>query len=155
MQKDINRRLLLLVITLLVLLIGVTIYYESALRGVLSRYNKNQEIFGDLTANAVIEEFNKTSNLKENVQKYKQYLEKRYDELNSLNNKLKDEIESLKTELSIVKSQIEYQKAKEIGPTEQFRLFQNKNDEINKLRKKVTELCSKLDALNISEKECN
>ena len=153
-QKDFNKRLFILVIVLLILLSAFTIYYEVTLRSVLGKYNKDQEIYGEFTANIVVNELNKTSNLKENVQKYKEYLEKKYDDLNSLNQNLKGEIENLKAELSLVKSQIEYQKAKEIGPTSQFRLFQEKVDEIDRLKKKIMELCSKLEADNASDSAC-
>ena len=132
MQKDINKRLLVLVIVLLVLLTSFTIYYTFTFTSLLNRYNKNQEVFGELTANAIIDQFNKTS-----VQTYKDYLERRYNDLSTLNKKLNDEIISLKSEIIVLKSQIEYQKAKDIGPTEQFRLFQSKNDEINKLKNKI------------------
>ena len=153
-QKDINKRLLVLVIVLLILLSSITIYYEAALRHVLNKYNKDHEIYGEFTANVVINEFNKTSNMKENAQKYKEYLEKRYDDLNTLNDNLRKNIEGLRAELNLVKSQIDYQKAREVGPTEQFRLFQNKNEEISKLRIIIKQLCTKLGAYNASDANC-
>jgi len=153
-RKDIDKRLLLFVVMLLVLLASLTIYYEVRLASMSKRYNKDQQIFGGLTADAVIEQFNKTSNLKENVLRYKEYLEKRFDELNTLNKNLKNEVEGLKAELTLVKSQIEYRKAKELGPTEQFRLFQSRNDEITKLKEKTRELCSTLKSYNISDDNC-
>ena len=149
MQKDINKRLLVLVIVLLVLLASFTIYYTLSFTNLLKRYNKNQEIFGEITANAIIDQFNKTS-----VQTYKDYLERRYNDLSTLNKKLRDEIVNQKSELIHIQSQLEYQKAKEIGPTEQFRLFQSKNDEISRLNDKVKELCSELQAHNITDKNC-
>lgn len=154
-KRDINKSLLISIMVLLILLAAITIYYEAAVRKILGKYNKNQEIFGGLTANAVFEESNITSSIKENVLKYKEYLEKRYDSLNTMNQDLKAEIESLKAELMLIKSQIEYQKAKDIGPTENFRLFQNKNEEIDKLKKKVDELCFEFKSLNLSSKECD
>ena len=153
-KRDIDKRLLFLVIVLLVLLTLVTIYYEITLRSLKNRYNKSQEIFGGLTADAVLEEFNKTSSIKEMVQNYKEYLEKRYDDLNTMNKNLKIQIEELNAELRLVKSQIEYQKAKEAGPTEQFRLYQNKNEDINKLKEKIKELSSKVQSVNISDRNC-
>ena len=148
-QKDIDKRLLFMVITLLILLTAVTIYYAFAFEKLLKRYNKNQEVFGEITANAVVEQFNKTS-----FQNYKEYLESRYDELNTLNKNLRSELVDVKYELILLKSQIEYQKAREIGPTEQFRLFQSKNDEINKLNEKVKELCSDIEYHNMTNKQC-
>ena len=153
-QKDVDKRLLFLVIVLLILLTSVIIYYEVTLRSLKYRYNKNQEIFGGLTANAIREETNKTSSLKEMVGKYKEYLEKKYDDLSMLNKNLKNQIEELNAELTLVKSQVEYQKAKEVGPTENFRLFQNKNEEISKLKEKVKELCSEFEVSNITSKGC-
>ena len=154
MQRDVDKRLLFLVITLLALLIMSIIYYEITLGNVKNEYNKNQEIFGGLTADAVLEEFNKTSSIKETFQKYREYLEKKYDELNTLNKNLKNQIDELNAELTIVKSQVEYQKARDVGPTEHFRLFQSKNEEINKLKEKLKELCSEFEAKNITSKGC-
>ena len=148
-QKDIDKRLLFMVITLLILLTAVTIYYAFAFEKLLKRYNKNQEVFGEITANAVVEQFNKTS-----FQNYKEYLESRYDELNTLNKNLRSELVDVKYELILLKSQIEYKKASDIGPTEQFRLFQSKNDEINKLNEKVKELCSDIEERNMTNKQC-
>lgn len=154
MQRDVDKRLLFLVISLLMLLVIIVIYYEINLNGITDKYNKYQKIFGGLTADAMIEEFNRTSSLKESVRKYKEYLEKRYDEMDTINKNLKNEIENLKAELTLVKSQIEYQKAKEIGPTEHFRLFQNKNEEIANLKKAIKGICEKLFALNASDRDC-
>ena len=148
-QKDVNKRLLVFVIVLLVLLTSFTIYYTVTFTNLLKRYNKNQEIFGELTANAIIEQFNKTS-----VQTYKDYLERKYDDLNTMNKNLQNEIINLKYQILVLKSQVEYQKAKDAGPTEQFRLFQSKNSEIGKLNDKVKELCSELAANNITGREC-
>ena len=153
-QRDVNKRLIFLVVLLLVLLTVSTIYYGFTLKNLLDRYNKDQEIFGKITSNTVINDLNTSSNLQKKVKVYKEYIENRYDELNTLNNNLKNEVERLKAELNLVNSQIEYQKAKEIGPTENFRLFQSKNDEINKLRGQVKGLCSQLETHNISNKDC-
>ena len=153
-KRDIDKRLLFLVIVLLVLSTSVIIYYELTLRNLKSRYNKSQEIFGGLTADAILEEFNKTSSIKEMVEKYRENVERKYDELNTINKNLRNEIENLQAELRLVKSQIEYQKAKDISPTEQFRLYQNKNEEISKLKEKIKELCSKLQSANISDIDC-
>ncbi len=155
LTKDVNKSLLVLVIFFLILFIVFTAYYENSIRNILKRYNKDQEIFGGLTANAVIEEFNKTSNLKENVQKYKEYLENRYDELSMLNENLKSENENLKAELGLIKSSTEYQKVKEIRPTQQFLLYQSKVEEIGRLKKRINELCLGFKALNVTMKECD
>lgn len=154
-QKDINRGLLVFVIILLVLLTSFTIYYEVTFTKLSSKYKKYQDIFGDVTGNAVAEDSNKTFAISQNVQKYKAFLDKKYDELSNANNALKNQVESLNSELRLIKSQIEYQKAREIGPTENFRLFQAKIEENNKLRSKVEYLCSELKLLNASGKECS
>lgn len=153
-QKDIDRRLLVFVIILLILLTSFTIYYDISFNKLFKQYSRYQEIFGGLTADAVIEEFNKTSNLRENVQKYKEYVEKRYDELNTINQNLKNENEKLRAQIRLIKSEIEYQKAREISPTQPFLLYQSKVEEIVKLKGKMKELCLKLKALNISDNNC-
>ncbi len=154
MQKDINRRLLILIIALLVLYSATTIYYETRLSKLKLGYEIEQEIFGGLSPNAVLQELNSTSDLRENVQKYKEYLEKKYNDLDTLNDNLKKEVESLQAELRLIKSQIDYQKAKEIGPTEQFRLFQSRTEEIVKLKEKIKELCKDFKAYNITNIYC-
>ena len=154
MQKDINRRLLILVIALLVLYSATTIYYETRLTKLTNRYKTEQKIFGGLSPDAVLQELNSSSDLRENIQKYKEYLEKKYTDLDTLNNNLKKEIESLQAELRLIKSQIEYQKAKEIGPTEQFRLFQSRTEEILKLKEKIKKLCNEFKSYNITNIYC-
>ena len=144
-----------MVVVLLILLINLIVYYEIRLNRVVSKYNKEKEIFGGLTANSVLEELNKSSNLKENVQQYREYLESRFDELNTMNKNLKDQVKQLKSEVSLLKSQLDYQKAKEIGPTEQFRLFQHKNDELQKLNDQIKELCLELKNLNATGTGCD
>ena len=82
-------------------------------------------------------------------------MERKYDDLNTMNKNLQNEIINLKYQILILKSQIEYHKAKDIGPSEQFRLFQSKNDEIGKLNDRVKELCNELEDNNITSRECN
>ncbi|GEM_PF-2791315 len=154
-KKDVDKRLLFLIIVLLVLFAASSVYYEVTYGHILSQYRKNQALIGELTANAVLDDLNKTTNLKENILQYKEYLDRRYDEVNTMNQKLKDEIASLQNELYLVKSQVEYQKAKEIGPASQFRLFQSKVEDVNNLKQQLKELCSKFKSLNITESRCS
>ena len=154
-QKDVDKRLLVLVIILLVLFTASSVYYEVTYNSILSKYNKNRQLVEEITANGVTEDLNKTSSLKENILQYKEYLDKRYDEVNTFNGKLKEELASLQGELAIIKSQEEYQKAKDLGPSSQFRLYQAKVEEANNLKKVLKELCAKLSSLNISESGCS
>lgn len=153
-RKDFDKRLLFLLVSMLVLLILFLVYYEINYRKLLSKYDKNQEIFGGLTANAVLDELNKTSSMKEAVLKYREYFEKRYTELLIQNENLNSQIESLKSELTLIKSQEEYQKVRDGGPVSQFRLIQEKNMEISRLKERISSLCLKLNSYNISEKGC-
>lgn len=153
-KRDFDKRLLFLVCVLLVLLALLIAYHEITYSSLMSKYNKNQEIFGGLTADAILEEFNKTSSMKETAKNYRDYLEKRYSDLAAQNEKLLYKIESLKGELVIVKSQQEYQKVRDGGPVEQFRLIQEKNTEINRLKEEIREMCLKLSYLNITERKC-
>ena len=155
-KKDINKSLLVFIVVLIVLLVGSATYYALSFSSLLSRYNKNQKAFSELTANAVLDSADILS-----VQKYRENLEKRYDylsvqnsDLGTLNAKLKLEIGDLNSQIILLKSQIEYQKAKDIGPTEQFRLFQGKNEEIKDLKSKISAICSEIESKNITIKEC-
>ena len=64
-QKDIDKRLLIFIILLIIILTSFIIYHGVAVNKLVNRYNKYEDIFGGLTADAVVEEFNKTSSIKE------------------------------------------------------------------------------------------
>ena len=149
-QRDVNKRLLVFIIILITLLTSITIYYTFSFNKLLAKYNKNQELFEEMTANVVV----KTIPNNSLSQDYKEYFEKKYDDLNTLNKNLIDEIINLKSQIIALKSQVEYQKAKDDGTSEQFLLFQRKNDEIKKLREEIANLCSEFEKYNITSKGC-
>lgn len=154
LHHDIDRRLLVLVVVLLLLLTTAIIYYEINMRILSNRYNRYEEIFGGITAEAIVEEFNKSSIFRQNFIKFKEQFENKYDELNALNKNLENENENLRAQIRLIKSEIEYQKAREISPTQPFLLYQSKVEEIIKLKGKMKELCLKLKNLNISDSNC-
>ncbi|MBI3026478.1 hypothetical protein HYY70_00040 [Candidatus Woesearchaeota archaeon] len=157
-KRDVNKSLVVLNIYLLILLAGSTIFYETKLRNALNDYNKKMGLYGDIstlpTANVVLEELNKTSSLKDAAIKDKLNLEKKYLDLLEQNENLENNIESLKSEITLLKSQEEYQKSRDGGPVAQFRLIQNKNTEINKLKEEIGKLCLTINSYNLTAKEC-
>lgn len=120
----------------------------------MGNYNKDRELYNWITANSIVEQLNRTSILKNTALNDKKYLEMKYDELSIQNKKLLNEIENLKSELVIVKSTEEYQKGRDGGPVVQFRLIQAKNAEIEKLKKKINELCLMLKSYNLTAAGC-
>lgn len=153
-KKDINKSLLVLMIFLLVAILSSITFYELKLRQVMGNYNKDRELYNWITANSIVEQLNRTSILKNTALNDKKYLEMKYDELSIQNKKLLNEIENLKSELVIVKSTEEYQKGRDGGPVVQFRLIQAKNAEIEKLKKKINELCLMLKSYNLTAAGC-
>lgn len=151
-RKDINKRLLVMIAVLLALLLFSIVFYEIRLWNIFSYYKKNFGLYGPQSS--IFERLNRTSAIKETALTDKKYLEKRYVDLLGQNEKLTEKIESLKEELTLVKSQEEYQKARDGGPVEQFRLIQEKNTEIIRLKEDIRELCLKLSSYNITEKIC-
>ena len=77
-----------------------------------------------------------------------------YSELSAFNEELKNKIKALENQLVLVESLIEYQKAKDIGPTEHFRMIQSKNQQINELKDEMAAVCSKTKDYNLSLEEC-
>jgi len=150
-HKDFEAKLLVLLIVFLVLLTSSTIYYETALRNIKSEYSvyKNEHPLITARAVAVPNSSSEPSSLN-NLQ----YLESGYRELHELNEKLKERVRALEDDLLTAKSKAEYQKAKDIGPTESFRLVQSKNMEIRQIKEKIQEICGILNSNNISYYEC-
>ena len=153
-RKDIDKTLLISVISLSIIMVSVIIFYEIRLGRAMAGYNENLKLNNWVTANAVVEELNKTLELKDTALIDKKYLEMKYSELAAQNNKLLQDIGNLKSELIIAKSTEEYQKARDGGPVVQFRIIQSKNSEISKLREELGNLCLKLKSHNLSAEEC-
>jgi len=154
LNKDINRRLLALIIVLLVLFIIFTVYYETTLSYILRTKKQNDERFSEITSQIILEKLNETDRLKEIAVIDKFILEEKYNDLGVENKNLKNKITALQEELTLVKSELDYQKVKVEGPIAQFRLIQNKNQLIQQLNEKISVLCSKIKYYNSSDKEC-
>ena len=154
LKHDTNKKLLALIIFFLILFIVYTVYYETILRKVLTKKNEYDEKLSDFTTQAIIEKLNKTDKLKEIAIIDKALLEERYYNLLIKNENLKKEKEALQNEVILLKSELEYNNAKLDGPTAQFRLIQDKNLQLRQLNDKISAICSRLQELNFSIKEC-
>ena len=154
LNKDLNRRLLALIIGLLVLFIVFTVYYETTLNHILSTKKQNDENLGEITSRIVLEKLNQTYRLKQLALIDKYILEEKYNDLAVENENMKNKIKSLQEEITLLKSEIDYQKVKVEGPVGQFRLIQNKNQLIQQLNEKISILCSRIKHYNSSDKEC-
>ena len=85
----------------------------------------------------------------------KAILEDMYANLLSQKENLENENQALRQEITIFESKLEYEKVRSDGPVAQFRLIQNKNEEIRKLNEKINVLCAKLRENYIYIRECS
>lgn len=153
-QKDVNKSLLVLNMFFLLLFLAFTVYYQIALKNTLKDKEEYNQKIGQATAHAVMQKLNKSDTAKELALIDKAVLENNYNELLAQKEKLQEEKKSLKGEITVLKSQIEYYQARMDGPVAQFRLIQEKNAQIQKLNEKIDLLCLKIDSYNIMSKEC-
>ena len=154
LKKDVNTSLIVLIIFFLVVFIGFTIYYETTLRDVLHIKSQSEQQLSQMTASLVLDKFNNSDNLRKLALMDKALLEQKYNDLEKQNYKLKDEKSALQQEITLLKSEIEYQKVKLDGPVEQFRLIQEKNEQINQLQEKINVICTQLKQNNSSVNGC-
>lgn len=154
LKKDVNRRLLALIIFFLVIFIGFTVYYETTLRYVLAEKNRNEQLFGEFAGRAIMENLNNSNRVKELALMDKAVLDDKYTELQAQYDILKQDNSALTEQIVVLNSQLEYNKVKSDGPVAQFRLIQEKNEQLLALKEKLSALCTKLESANISDKTC-
>lgn len=152
LKHDINTSLLAMIIFFIVLFIAYTVYYETALRSILHKYNQDEADV--LTARAVLTKLNRSDSMKEIAQIDKAIMEEKYNDLLSKNENLNNDKAALQKEIILLKSEIEYSGVKSDGPVAQFRLIQKKNEQIKELQEKIDALCMKLKAFNESMEDC-
>ena len=154
LTKDVNKSLLVLITFFLVLFIAFTVYYQVSLRSVVKEKNQYDEKLGMITAQLIAQKLNRSNNLKDIALIDKAVLEDKYNELAAQKDELENEKELLNKEITLLKSEIEYQKVKNDGPAAQFRLIQEKNEQIRQLKSKIDALCLQLKQNNITATEC-
>ena len=156
LNHDINRTLLGLIIFFLIFFIISSLYYEISLKKILN--NKNDVRLNQITAQSILENLNEKLNDSDRMKKIalidKEWLEEKYGDLRIKNEALSKEKISLKEEINLLKSQLEYQKVRLEGPSSQFMLIQGKNQQIRLLKEKIDALCLLLQSKNISTDEC-
>ncbi|MEK6892201.1 MAG: hypothetical protein AABX25_03380 [Nanoarchaeota archaeon] len=155
LKKDINRRLLVLIVFFLVIFIGFTVYYEYTIKKVLNAKSQTDDLLVGVTGNSLLQKLNQTDKLKEIALLDKAVLEDKYNQLSAQNENLKKEKENLEQEIIVLKSEIEYNDVKMDGPVEQFRLIQNRNKQISELKKIIDSICSRLNSSSVFIKECS
>ena len=155
LTRDVNKSLLMMIAFFLVMFIAFTVYYQIELKNVVSEKSKYDEKIGAITAQLILQKINKSNSLNEIAQMDKAVLEYRYNELAADNQKIQNEKEAFQQEIILLNSEIEYQKVKIDGPVEQFRLIQEKNQQISQLKKVIDLVCSKLNNSKVYIKECN
>jgi len=75
--------------------------------------------------------------------------------MSAQNENLKKEKENLEQQIIVLKSEIEYNDVKLDGPVAQFRLIQDKNQQISELKMIIVSICSKLNSSSVFVKECS
>ncbi len=155
LKKDINRRLLVLIIFFLVIFIGFTVYYEYTIKAVLKAKGTTDDLLGELGSRSILQKLNQTDKLNEIALLDKAVLEDKYAQLSIQNENLKKERDSLQQQIIVLKSEIEYNNVKIDGPVAQFRLIQDKNQQISELKKIIDSICSKLKNSSVFIKECS
>ena len=155
LKKDVNRRLLVVIIFFLIIFVAFTIYYEATLKTILKEKSRNEQLFGEFTGRSILEKLNRSDRLKEVAMMDKAVLEDKYTELQGQFDKLKQDNDALKEQIIVLNSEIEYNKVKIDGPVAQFRLIQDKNEQLLAIKEKLNLLCAKLKSLNISEQGCS
>ena len=153
-KKDVDRTLLVLLIFFLVLFLSFTVYYETTLRKTLSIKGESDKILSEVTAQSIMEKLNATDRIRKYASIDREMLEEKYSDLLVQQENLEKEKTKLQEELILLKSQLEYQQVKIDGPVAQFKLIQEKNQQINELKEKIDALCLMLNSTNFSGKEC-
>ena len=155
LKKDINRRLLVLIVFFLVIFIGFTVYYEYTIKKVLSAKSQTDGLLVGVTGNSLLQKLNQTGKLNEIAMLDKAVLEDKYNQMSAQNENLKKEKENLEQQIIVLKSEIEYNDVKLDGPVAQFRLIQDKNQQISELKKIIDSICSRLNSSSVFIKECS
>ena len=154
LTHDVNKKLLALIMIFLMLFILFTIYYEKILRSAVEQRNQNDEKISTLTAQVILQKLNDSVKSKDIALVDKAILEEKYSKLVDENKKLAEAKASLEGQVALLKSEIEYQKVKIDGPVAQFRLIQEKNQQIQDLKEKIDGICLYLKQNNISVNGC-
>jgi chromosome segregation ATPase len=152
LKKDVNLKLISIILVLVIAITAFTILYDNRLENILTGYKNKAELLEAITAKAVSQEAEayEISQSKETIQKDKEALEKNYNTINNENRALKKGLETLKTELQKTKSEL-------TDKTEKFNLLQkrfyqvegsliNANEELSRLSVKVNSLCDALES---------
>lgn len=160
MNKDVNLKLILMMIILVLSIVSFAIFFQKKFTDISSGYeNKTQEL-EKITAKAVLEEskVQEISLEQERLLQDKETLEKGYMAMKEENQELEGELASLGLEVQNAKSELQEK-------TSEFSLLQTRfnqmegslikaNDEISRLVARVRELCDDLEDAGGSNEDC-
>ena len=150
--RDINGKLLLLIIFFLILFIVFTVSYQSTVSRLV---NSRENSVDDVTMMSILEKINKSNQGKESALIDKVVLEEKYNQVLEQKQELEEEKKSLQDEVVFLKSEIEYSQIRIDGPLANFRNIQDKNQQISELKKTIDSICSKLKNSSVFIKECS
>jgi len=166
-HKDINQKMLILVLLVLMVLAGVTAYYHSTLSELAGEYKITSTMLEDITGKLSVEESERfRSNREENsLRDSKRALEVKYSDLKNENHLLEEDAKTLRTELKTVKDElILSEQLRTTAETnfeileERFKKVQNsleeRNDETSLLYHSLSRVCSKMKGAGLSDDSC-
>ena len=136
--RDINGKLLLLIIFFLILFIVFTVSYQSTVSRLV---NSRENSVDDVTMMSILEKINKSNQGKESALIDKVVLEEKYNQVLEQKQELEEEKKSLQDEVVFLKSEIEYSQIRIDGPLANFRNIQDKNQQIQDMKNQIDLLC--------------
>ena len=167
LKKDINLKLIFLIVVLVITIAIFTIVYQSKLENISTGYKNKSEQLAKITTKAISEEAKvyEISEIQEKIKKDKETLEIGYNELKTENQALERNNIILQDELSSIKFELEKTKSELNNKKNKFELLQTRfnqveeslikaNDEISRLAARVRKLCSELRNAGGSDDEC-
>ncbi|HLG23574.1 MAG TPA: hypothetical protein VI564_01450 [Candidatus Nanoarchaeia archaeon] len=110
MKKDMNRVFLFLMVVLVLYFVAFTLYYHKNLSSISSKYNIKEKEIITATNEAISFHINETIKMKDIVTKEKEEFDKKYIEKSEENLHLKDEQDTIQSELVSVKADLKEMK---------------------------------------------
>ena len=154
-SKDVDRRLIILIILFLALFIAFTIYSHAALTSILKTKNVYDKSVAQFTAEIVLNQLNKTNKSLEVAMIDKTVLENKLNDALGENEQLQDRLREYSDQVLLLKSQLEYYNLKsQGGPSESFRAYYTKLEEVRNLKGQIKSLCNTIKSINLTAKEC-
>lgn len=167
MKHDINIKMFVLVLFVLIVLAGLTAYYHSTLSGLAGEYQKTSTVLEDVTGKLSVEEAERLRLDKEEdvLRESKRALEAKYSTLKDANERLEEDHQALMVEFGNIKKELlrsEEQRTTaeanygiiEERFTQVQAALEERNDEVSIVYAALDRVCSKLKGNGLSDDSC-